>query len=62
MTYAITLEPARESYKDLEPLYRAHYAAMRERLASTGVQMSPYNPRIEAYDKASREGWLLTFV
>ena len=62
VTYAVSLEQALESYKDLEPLYRAHYAAMRERMAAQGVQMSPYNPRIEQYDKASKEGWLLTFV
>ena len=62
MTYAVSLETIEQSYAELEPLYRQHYAAMRERMAAQGVQMSSYNPRFEQYDKASKEGWLLTFV
>lgn len=62
MSYAVTLETIIGSYSELEPLYRSHYAAMRERLAENGVALSAYNPRFEQYDKASREGWLLTFV
>ena len=62
MSYTVALEKSLESYAELEPLYRQHYAAMRERLAVSGVALSEYNPRIEQYDKANREGWLLTFV
>lgn len=62
MTYAVSLETIEQSYAELEPLYRQHYAAMWERMAAQGVQMSSYNPRFEQYDKASKEGWLLTFV
>ena len=46
----------------MEPIYRLHYAAMRERLASSGVQLSEYNPRRKQYNDANNDGWLLHFV
>lgn len=60
--YIVGLESCEETYAELEPLYRAHYKAMSERMEATGVQMSPYSPRRDAYIKANREGWLLHFV
>ena len=62
MTYTITLEDFAASYPDLEPLYRQHYAQMCERLEADGMRCSPFNPRLDAYAKASTDGWLLTFV
>ena len=62
MTYAITMGTIDSTLDELMPLYRQHYAEMMDRLASVGVQQSPFNPRVEAYSKASNEGWLLTFV
>lgn len=62
MSYTVGLENVIESYPELEPLYQQHYAAMRERMAAVGVELSAYNPRIEQYGKAAAEGWLLTFV
>lgn len=46
----------------MEPLARKHYAEMASRLSSIGVAISPYNPRLDEYFKASRGGWLKTFT
>lgn len=62
MTYAISIEPFDACYAELEPLYRQHYAAMRQRKAELGIETSDYAPRLDEYVKASRGGWLLTFV
>lgn len=62
MSYFISLEGFSDSYADLQPLYRKHYAEMCSRLESDGIPCSPYRPRLSQYDKASKEGWLLTFV
>lgn len=62
MSYCIAMERFSASYADLEPLYRQHYAAMAERLAADSVMVSPYNPRLDEYRRASDGGWLLTFV
>lgn len=51
-----------ENYKQLEHLYRRHYAETCERLEAEGIECSPYNPRLDEYEKASKNGWLLTFV
>jgi ribosomal protein S18 acetylase RimI-like enzyme len=62
MSYVITIEKFRDTYEELEPLYRKHYKEMTDRLESTGIPCSPYNPRLDSYAKAGDEGWLLTFV
>jgi predicted acetyltransferase len=62
MNYTITLEKFKETYSELEPLYRQHYSEMVERLAEQGISYSPYNPRLDEYIRASDGGWLLTFV
>jgi GNAT superfamily N-acetyltransferase len=51
-----------ENYKQLEHLYRRHYAETCERLEKEGIPCSPYNPRLDEYQRASKGGWLLTFV
>jgi GNAT superfamily N-acetyltransferase len=51
-----------ENYSRLEHLYRKHYAEMRERLKKDGIDYPPYNPRLDEYGRASKGGWLLTFV
>lgn len=58
----VTLEKFRDTYTELEPLYRQHYAEMQKRLADDGLSISDYNPRLDEYCKASDGGWLLTFV
>jgi predicted acetyltransferase len=63
MNYEITLANFRETYNELEPLYRQHYSEMVERLKADGVDdYSPYNPRLDEYVRAGDGGWLLTFV
>ena len=62
MNYEIRLEKFKETYSELEPLYRQHYSEMVERLAEQGVQYSPYNPRWERYFQAGDRGDLLTFI
>jgi len=62
MSYTITLEKFTQNYRELEPLYRQHYAEMTERLAAEGVFYSPYAPRLDKYGEACEGGWLLNFV
>jgi ribosomal protein S18 acetylase RimI-like enzyme len=62
MNYTIALEKFTQNYRELEPLYRQHYAEMTERLATEGVFYSPYNPRLDKYGEACEGGWLLNFV
>lgn len=63
MNYEITLEKFKDTYTELEPLYRQHYSEMVERLHADGVDdYSPYNPRLDEYVRAGEGGWLLTFV
>lgn len=62
MSYTFHLGKHRETFDELEPMYRQHYQEMVERLAKDGITYSPYNPRWEQYWKASDEGWLLTFI
>jgi hypothetical protein len=62
MSYTIALEKFKQTYVELEPLYRQHYAEMTSRLAEQGVIYSPYNPRLDKYGEACDGGWLLNFV
>ena len=62
MSYTIGLEGFDASYPELETLYRERYQEMCDRLAVDGIEMSPYNPRLDEYSRASVGGWLLTIV
>jgi len=62
MSYTFHLGGFKETYEELEPLYRQHYAEMVARLEEQGIPCSPYNPRLDQYIKAGNEGWLLTFI
>ena len=62
MSYEITVEKFTDTYLELEPLYRQHYAEMVERLGGQGITYSPYNPRLHDYGAACERGGLLTFV
>lgn len=62
MSYTFHLGRHRESFEELEPLYRQHYEEMLARLKKDGIEYSPYNPQWERYFKAGDEGWLLTFI
>jgi len=62
MSYTFHLGRFKETYDELEPLYRQHYAEMCERLAKDGIQYPPYNPRLDKYIESGESGWLLTFL
>jgi len=62
MSYKISLEGFERTYDEIESLYREHYQTMIDRMAECGVEISPYNPRKDAYFKAGRNGSLLTFI
>lgn len=60
--YHIALEGFDETYPEVEPIYRQHYGEMVRRLEGEGIFMSGYNPRLGEYSRASKGGWLLTFI
>lgn len=62
MTYSMTRESFEQTYLEIEPLYRQHYAEMCERLTDQGQDCSPYNPRLDEYIRAERSGYLHTFI
>lgn len=62
LRYDITLERGDVNYPELEPLYRRHYGEMQARLASDGVTIGDYAPRLDEYFRAFAGGWLLNFV
>lgn len=62
MTYTIQRENLINTYREIEPLYREHYAEMSARLAEQGVEVSPYNPRLDLYFQSAARGDLLTFI
>ncbi len=62
MQYIISKEIFTETYSELETLYRFHYQEMTERKEKCGIQIPPYNPRLDEYIKAWNGGYLLHFV
>jgi len=62
MSYTFHLGRFRETYDELEPLYRQHYFEMCERLAKDGIHYPPYNPRLDQYIASGDRGDLLTFI
>lgn len=60
--YVFSIEPFEDSYPELEPLYRAHYSEMQDRLERDGAPIPNYNPRLAQYVDASRRGDLFTWV
>ena len=62
MSYEINVEKFTDTYLELEPLYRQHYAEMTERLEGQGIVYSPYNPSLHAYGSFCESGSLLKYV
>jgi len=60
--YSFHLVNGHELHPVLDPLYRQHYAEMKQRLESDGHQVSPYNPQLEQYFPAMDKGAMLTFI
>lgn len=62
MTYTIQIEQGDINWFELEENYRKHYAETKARLASDGIEIGEYNPRLDQYFKAFQEGWLINYV
>jgi GNAT superfamily N-acetyltransferase len=62
LTYTLGLERGDINYPELAPIYARHYAEMQARLEAEGHTVSPYNPQLDRYFPAFRDGWLLNFV
>lgn len=62
MNYSFSIENAETNCDELLPLYARHYSEMSARLAGQGFAVSPFKPRLEAYIKAARDGWLVNYV
>jgi ribosomal protein S18 acetylase RimI-like enzyme len=60
--YTISEEKLPRIYSELEPLFRAHYQQMSERLCTAQVVVPEYCPRLDEYFRAADAGWLKTFV
>jgi GNAT superfamily N-acetyltransferase len=60
--YSISVENGAATYPIIEPLYRRHYAEMQSRLASDGIEIGPYAPRLDEYFAAWNGGWLVNYV
>ncbi len=60
--YTFSIENAEENYEEMSVLYRQHHKEMQNRLAGEGIKISDYNPRLDEYFKASRQGYLINYV
>lgn len=62
MTYEFALENGATNLPELFPLYAQHYREMQERLAGDGIEVSPFNPQIDAYIAQWEAGTLLNYT
>lgn len=60
--YQISIENGWENLPEVFPLYATHYREMQERLASEGMDIPPFNPRIDAYVRAWQSGELINYI
>ncbi len=60
--YTFTVERLHEIFPELEPHWREHYATLKAKHEGQGLSVPDYDPRIDFYFKASKDGWLKTFV
>lgn len=56
MTLSIGVESITGNLAELAPLYRAHHAEMRERLASVGLRIADPSPDLARYERAEQDG------
>jgi GNAT superfamily N-acetyltransferase len=62
MSYTYSIENFHDIWQEFEPLFRAHYSEMLERLAKQDIEFSPFNWRLDEYLKASHAGYLIMYV
>lgn len=60
--YVFSLEKGEEIFDELEPLGRAHYGEMKERLLRDGMVIGDWSPRAEEYIASERKGNLKVFI
>ena len=62
MTYRHAVEKYADTLAEMMPIYRLHYGELVERVRAQGHEMSPFNPRFDAYIAANERGDLVHFV
>lgn len=62
MNYTYSIEKFHDIWQEFEPLFRAHYDEMLERLKSQEIEFSPFNWRLDEYLKASYAGYFIMYV
>ena len=62
MTYLFSMENGSENLTEMFPLYAAHYQEMRERLERDGIEISPFNPRVDVYVASWENGTLQNYA
>jgi GNAT superfamily N-acetyltransferase len=60
--YVFSIENGADNYPEIEPLYRTHYGEMQTRLASIGVPVKDYAPRLDIYFSYWRAGNLINYI
>ena len=60
--YVISSEDFVLNCPELFPLYAQHYREMQENQRRNGIELPPLNPRLDAYYKAYRDGYLINYV
>lgn len=62
MSYTYAVERYADTLPEMMPIYRTHYGELIERMGEDGANMSPFNPRFDAYIDANDRGELVHFV
>ena len=62
MTYVYAVERYADTLPEMMPIYRMHYAELLEKMGGDAVNMSPFNPRFDAYIEANDQGDLIHFT
>lgn len=60
--YVFSVENGADNHPELEPLYRQHYGEMQKRLAGEGIDVPPFNMRLDVYMQYWRAGHLINYV
>jgi len=60
--YTMHIERFDKTYPEMEPLYRQHFAEMRERKAAFGIKIDDYDLDTEGYFAYAASGQLISYV
>lgn len=56
------VENGADNFLELLPLYKTHYAEMRERMARNGIDVAPFNMRVDVYMDYWRAGNIVNYT